>query len=102
MKTILFLFILFLSKTMFAKVNITKSGGFVIVEVDERERDNFKFVIFHNDEAIDVECNSGRCYKKIKLDGKKNIFEWKDLKGFPQNKTINKSIEENTYTLQSL
>ena len=83
-----FLIILTLFVLSFGKVEIKKDGAFAKVIIDEPQRGDFNFVLFHNNNPIVINCAGGKCIKKVRLKNGKNFFEWKNKEGLSSQSEI--------------
>ena len=87
---------LLLFEVLFGGVEIKRDGEFATVKVNEPQRGDFNFVLFHNQEPVVIECRGGVCSKKIKLKEGENSFEWKRLDGLANSS----SLKGGAYTIE--
>jgi hypothetical protein len=96
--------LLFLFGFLFGNVKIYERGEFAVIDVNQPKRGDMKFILFHNDKVVVIDCQGGRCYEKIELESGKNTFRWKDSKGLLQQKSVlqksGSNIINDNYTLE--
>ena len=81
-------FFLVVAGVIFGGVNIKRDKEFAIVEINEPQRGDFDFVLFHNQEPIVIKCRGGICSKRVKLKDGENSFEWKSLDGLSKSSSV--------------